>query len=575
VAYTQQVDRAGEPAVGDGAAADLPRPTDARASDRSGAGSGVLHALALPTGFVPDDSRRRAWRASLAVFATASAVLLWAFRAEIAAAVQVWSNSATFGHAFFIGPISLILFYRARHRLASLRPSPAPWATIPIAILAFAWAVGEMANAAVVKQLAFVGLWQALFLLVMGWRVTRAALFPLLYLYFAVPFGAFAIPVLQDMTAQIVVHLLRLTGVPVFLDGFLIQIPAGRFLVAEACAGARYLIVSVALGVLTAHLFFRSWPRRLLFVGLSIAFPVVANGIRAYSIVMLAHFTDYRTAAEFDHVLYGFVFLGVVTLSLLGLAAFLRDRRDPGLVPPAGLGASHRRGDPPPAQGRALATQAALSSATVAVIFLVQGWTAAAKEAPIIAAPSLLLPTITEPWQPATNGDFAWQPTFHGSDATLHGSYSLGSDRVDLHVGYYSHQREGAEVISDLTDLVGTGRQWRTQQVSRATIQINGAEHPYVRMTLAGKGDGYIVWYWYRIGGHNTNSRLLGKLLEVGTLLGGRQAAAIVTVGAAVTMDTQRTEALLATFLNHYLTRDGTLVRLHEPRTSADGTASP
>src|SRR3546814_20816354 len=93
-----------------------------------------------------------------------------------------------------------------------------------------------------------------------------------------------------------VVHLLRLTGMPVFLDGYLIQIPTGSFLVAEACSGVRYLLVSVALGVLTAYLFFRSWPRRLLFVALSVAVPIVATGIRAYGIIMLAPLGGYELA---------------------------------------------------------------------------------------------------------------------------------------------------------------------------------------------------------------------------------------------------------------------------------------
>src|SRR3546814_4898926 len=72
------------------------------------------------------------------------------------------------------------------------------------------------------------------------------------------------------------------------------------------------LLVSVALGVLTAYLFFRSWPRRLLFVALSVAVPIVANGIRAYGIIMLAHLSGYKLAVDVDHVIYGFVFLGIV-----------------------------------------------------------------------------------------------------------------------------------------------------------------------------------------------------------------------------------------------------------------------
>src|SRR3546814_1680397 len=147
----------------------------------------------------------------------------------------------------------------------------------------------------VVKLFSFGGLWQALFLLILGWRITRAALFPLAYLIFAVPFGVSIVPTLQDVTAQIVVHLLRLSGIPVFLDGYLIQIPSGYFLVAEACSGVRYLTVSLALGFLAAYLFLRSWRRRLFFIALSVVVPIAANGIRAYGIILLAHLSDYRS----------------------------------------------------------------------------------------------------------------------------------------------------------------------------------------------------------------------------------------------------------------------------------------
>src|SRR3546814_6005612 len=96
--------------------------------------------------------------------------------------ISVVCSSDLYGHAFFIVPVCLFLFYRLRHRLAALQPEPALWALGPIAILCLVWMVGALANAMVVKQFAFVGLWQALFLLILGWRITRAALFPLAYL---------------------------------------------------------------------------------------------------------------------------------------------------------------------------------------------------------------------------------------------------------------------------------------------------------------------------------------------------------------------------------------------------------
>lgn len=561
-----------EPTVGDDAATGRLRPAGAPTGEHASVTSGIVHALPVPARASPTDTVVATWTGSLAVLAAGTVALTWAFREEIAATVQVWSSSATFGHAFFIVPISLFLFYRMRRRLVLLRPSAAPWACVPIAILTVAWVTGEMANLLVVKQFAIVGLWQALFLLVLGWRVTRAALFPLLYLYFAVPFGSSAIPALQDVTAQMVVHLLRLTGTPVFLDGYLIQIPSGSFLVAEACSGVRYLIVSIALGVLAAHLFITSWPRRLFFIGLSISIPLVANGIRAYGIVILAHLTDYRTAADFDHVLYGFVFLGVITLSVLGLAALLRDRRGPGAAFQADTTASPQRQGLSPMG--TLATQAACCSALIAVVFVAQAWTAAAREAPEILTPVLVLHDPAAPWQTVPDSEAGWKPRFQGSDVTLQRSFRLGSSQVDLHVAYYAYQREGAEAISDVTNFAGA-KQWRVLNVRRAETMVRGEEHPYVRMLLASRSDSYVVWYWYRIGGQNTNSRILGKLLEARTLLSGDRAASIVAIGSRVSSDVQETDALLADFLNQTLNSDGTLIRLGRSPAIVGEAASP
>lgn len=503
-------------------------------------------------------------------------MLVWAFWTEIEAAVQVWSGSRAFGHAFFIFPITLFLLYRLRHRLAALQPSPAPWAMVPIAGLSLIWMLGELANLMVVKQLAFVGLWQALFLLVLGWRVTRAALFPLAYLYLAVPFGYSVIPILQDVTAQMVVQMLRITGMPVFLDGYFIQIPSGSFLVAEACSGVRYLIVSVALGILAAYLFFRSWPRRLLFVGLSVVVPILANGIRAYGIVILAHLSDYRLAVDVDHVLYGFVFLGVVTLTLLGLATLLRDRYGAPEPAPAGPeGAAGQGGRRRRLTAHALPIQAIYGSIAIALVLFVQAWTAMAKEAPAETIATLYPPEAGASWT-ATDAAPPWAPRFHGNDVTLRRSYRLGDEQVDLHVAYYAYQREGAEAISDLNTLVGPGKEWQALHLTQTEAEVAGRTHPYFRMLIRSGDETYVLWYWYWIDGRNTNSRIFGKLLELKALVtGGTRAAAMIAIGSRVSEDVQRTDALLGAFLDQNLKSDGTLVRAERSRANPGTSVSP
>jgi exosortase len=162
---------------------------------------------------------------------------------------------------------------------------------------------------------------QVLFFVVLGPRLWCRLAGPLLYLYFLVPFGAFLTPKLQDFTTAFVARGLPLLHIPAYITGYTIEIPEGTFLIAEACAGLRFLIAAMAFGCLYALLMYRSALRRALFVGVSVIVPIIANGLRALGIVALGHYLGSAGAVEADHVLYGWIFFSIVILILgiLGL----------------------------------------------------------------------------------------------------------------------------------------------------------------------------------------------------------------------------------------------------------------
>ena len=150
------------------------------------------------------------------------------------------------------------------------------------------------------------------------WRVSA---FALLYLYFLVPSGAFLTVPMQDFAARFAVDGVQLLGIPVFSNGLDIEVPGARFTVAEACAGLRFLIASVALGTLYGYTMYRSWKRRAAFIAISIVVPIIANGMRVMGIVVLGYWLGNAEAAVADHLIYGWVFFSLVSviLILLGL----------------------------------------------------------------------------------------------------------------------------------------------------------------------------------------------------------------------------------------------------------------
>jgi exosortase A len=255
------------------------------------------------------------------------------FAAEGSAAVEVWRHSTAYGHCFLVLPIAFWLLWERRALLAAWQPRLTLWPVIPAILLAAAWCGADLLGVMEGRQLAAIGFIELLLLALLGWRLWWGLSPGLLYLFFLVPFGAFLTPALQRFTAGFIVHGLDFLRIPYEADSFRITIPEGVFYVAEACAGLRFLIASVAFGVLYAVTMFRSPERRIAFIAIACVVPVLANGVRGLGIVLLGHGLGSAEAGAADHIIYGWVFFSMVIL-LLAFAG-LPFRED--AAPPAPL----------------------------------------------------------------------------------------------------------------------------------------------------------------------------------------------------------------------------------------------
>jgi len=274
-------------------------------------------------------------------------VLAWVllFLPECQAAVGVWRASDTYGHCFLILPMSLYLAWDRREALAGLASRPVP-ALAPLALpVAAVWFAAERLGVMEGRQLAALAALELLFLATLGWRLFRALMAPLLFLVFLVPFGAFITPMLQQFTAGFVAAGLNTLGIANYATDLKIEISAGAFYVAEACAGLRFLIAAVAFGVFYALLNYRSPGRRALFIIASVIIPVVANGVRALGIVLLGAALGSADAAAADHIIYGWGFFSIVML-LLVLSGMPFREPPPGPAQPASLNLLHAAGNP-------------------------------------------------------------------------------------------------------------------------------------------------------------------------------------------------------------------------------------
>ena len=258
------------------------------------------------------------WKGALRNLAIAWAFILALFWRDAGDMAAIWWNSSTFNHCLLILPILWWLVDQRKAELGKLQPQLWALPLLWIGAGALGWMLGNAGEVALARHLALVMMLQGSVALLLGPAVTFGLLFPLFYMLFLVPFGEEFVPALQILTADICMWLLGLTGVPAHIDGIYISTPTALFRVAEACSGVKFLIAMVALGALVANLCFSNWPRRIAFMAACIVIPIIANGIRAFGTIYIAHHGNVDFAASFDHVVYGWVFFGVVIALVLG-----------------------------------------------------------------------------------------------------------------------------------------------------------------------------------------------------------------------------------------------------------------
>ena len=276
------------------------------------------------------DTKRQEWSWPLLVLSTGLLILGLVFNEEISAAVATWERSTAYNHCWLVLPIAVWLGWTRRHRLVGQVPSPAPVAALGALGAGMVWLVAERLGIMEGRQFAALAVMLSLVLAVLGWRISKMMAAPLGYLIFLVPFGEFLVPTLQIVTAWMIVIGLTALGIPHYADALYIEIAAGVFLVAEACAGLRFIIASLAFGALYAIVMFRTPGRRLVVMLLALAVPVLANGLRALGIVVLGHHLGSAEAAAADHLIYGWAFFAMVLvlLTLAGLP-FRQDTPEP------------------------------------------------------------------------------------------------------------------------------------------------------------------------------------------------------------------------------------------------------
>ena len=265
------------------------------------------------------------WRPRLlvlgALLAGLGALVYPAVLRELALSVLNREGSS---HGLFVPLVSGWFLWRERGRIrrAELGVSLLPGSLVIAAgfVLLF---VSRRGTEIALPSISFLTVACGLVLLVLGSGVFRVVSFPLLFLAAMIPLPA----TVYDQVAEWVravntggsVCLTQALHVPIYRQGYTIQLPNGSLFVNTSCSGIRYLLSYLVFSLPYGYLFKRGLTARTLTVLAALPVSIVASVLRLSGIYLAVYFIGPVMARHRPHVLLSwFVFLGVLVLAISG-----------------------------------------------------------------------------------------------------------------------------------------------------------------------------------------------------------------------------------------------------------------
>jgi exosortase A len=469
----------------------------------------------------------KAWRTHGAALAALIFLILVAYRADVEEMVFVWWIYPTYSHAFLILPISLWLVWEKRARLRELRPFAERHALWALPVMLFVWWMGELSTINELKQFAIVALVVTAIFAMLGRRIFKLIWFPVLYLFFLVPTGQYLIAPMQRFATAFTDYGLNLLNIAHYTHGTFIELTNGAFEVAEACAGLRFMIATVALGVIFAYITYRKWYKVALFLLACVIVPLVGNGLRVLGIIVLAHYTNNEYGAGADHVVYGWGFNIAILLVLFLLGSFFRDP----IIDQTPISALPAESDSLPRLWGVFAAAAILTLATPALA----SWYEDHAPSPDVAA--LTRPMSLGGWH-VVEGIGDWKPDYSGAAATLNLSIApnapVSETPVDLYVAYYAQARAGHELTAHISHLWNL-KTMKLLSSGQVVAQLQTKRLKMQELVITSPIAQRIIWSTFWIDERFTSSSFATKLLQVPAALTGHEGQAIVAVSTIVT----------------------------------------
>ena len=251
------------------------------------------------------------------------------FYAPLRLLIQSTSKSELYSHILLIPPVTMYLVYSRRGEIFNENDRFSPIGVV-LALAGIALFFLGNSRGADLSQNDYLSLmtfgvvlavWGGI-LLFFGTSAFLTAAFPMLFLLFMIPVPEFLmdrlISLLQYCSAEVSYAIFKLTGVPIYRDGFSFYLPGLAVEVAKQCGGIRSTLALFITSILAGHLFLRTgWGKLFLSVAV---FPITIfkNSLRIVFLSLYGAYVDPKILSSVAHRRGGIPFF-FAALTLLGV----------------------------------------------------------------------------------------------------------------------------------------------------------------------------------------------------------------------------------------------------------------
>ena len=454
-----------------------------------------------------------------------------------------WTTEEEYGYGLLIAVLVPVLLWRRWPALIS-ETTESRWPGLAILVIAQLGVVlGVAGESYFLEQISFVVSILALGLILFGWAALRhllpIALLSLLTLPLPFTLQAMLTIKLQLISTNLGVLFIQLLGIPVYVEGNIIDLGSYKLQIAEACSGLRYLLPLTCISFLVAYLYkARFWKKAVVVISAA-PITILINSFRiAVTAVLVDRFGN-QMAEGFIHEFEGWiVFLAGVLL--LGLEIFILEGFRWSKIEIESIADR----EPTARRSRSIAVTVPLIFAVVVCAGALGVTTSMAnsyQSMPKLVRQNFLdFPTQIADWNGAPtplepgildalkdtdtyNGDFT-----KGAAATA-AAGGVSASSVSLFVAYYDSLSTDAAIHSPRVCLPGSGWEFAAFEERNFSDVVAGAKGTYNRVLIQKGEQKILMYYWYQQRERRTANEFGMKYyVLVDNLFKGRKDGALV-----------------------------------------------